>query len=122
MQFHIESPRFEGILRRLGEFPSPTEEEWIKAQENLIIALEKENVTPVEDDRYLVGLKAIEHEEDGWNKWIFAQFVLTYTGGTWERHLTLYENKDPYPYHKRISSSTYYSLTQQNFRTLSNSL
>ena len=117
MQFHTESPRLEGILRLLGEFPSPNEEQWIQAQESLIIALEKENVTPVEGGRYLVGLNAVEHSENGWNKWIIVSFILTYTSGVWDRHLTLYEKNDPYPYHKYLSSSTYYSLTQQNFRS-----
>ena len=117
MQFHNESPRLEGILRLLGKFPSPTEEEWQNAQANLMVTLEKENITPIENDRYLVGLHAVEHSENGWNKWIYIQFVLTYAGDSWNRHLTLYENKDPYPYHKRISPSTYYSLTQKNFRS-----
>lgn len=115
MQFHVESPRLEAILRLLGEFPSPSEEEWIYAQDQLILAMEQEKVTPVEGGRYLVGMRAVEHIEDGWNKWIRVQFVLTYTG-SWDRHLTLYEKTDPYPYHKYLSSSTYYSITTKTFR------
>lgn len=117
MQFHVESPRLEGILRQQGVFPSPTEDEWQKARDDLILALESENMIPVESGRYLVGLRALEHAEDGWEKWIFAQFILTYTNGSWDRHLTLYEKTDPYPYHKYLSSSTYYSITHKNFRS-----
>jgi hypothetical protein len=117
MQFHTEFPHLEGILRQRGEFPSAGEEEWQKAQHDLILALESENVIPIEDGRYLVGLRALERAEDGWDKWIFAQFILTYTNGSWERHFTLYEKNDPYPYHKYLSSSTYYSITHKNFRS-----